>query len=52
MRCRYCARTLRVIPLSPAEMEPHCTKRGCRWCVECYAGETSVSPVRKPVRDA
>jgi hypothetical protein len=47
MKCRYCARELRVIPHTPAEIEPHCTARGCVWCGECYRGETSVSPARK-----
>ncbi len=53
MKCRYCYRTLRMIPHSPAEIEPHCAARGCTWCVECYAGDTLVSPVthgRKPDR--
>jgi hypothetical protein len=45
MKCRYCYRTLRMIPHTPAEIEPHCAARGCAWCVECHAGETSVSPV-------
>jgi hypothetical protein len=46
MKCRYCARTLRVIPHSPVEIEPHCERRGCCWCAECFRGETSVSPAR------
>ncbi len=44
MKCRYCLRTLRVIPHPPAEIEPHCTARGCAWCRECHAGMTPVSP--------
>lgn len=44
MKCRYCARTLRVIPHSPVEIEPHCQRRGCLWCAECFRGETPVSP--------
>jgi hypothetical protein len=46
MKCRYCARILRVIPHSPVEIEPHCERRGCVWCVECFRGLTSVSPTR------
>lgn len=46
MKCRYCYRTLRVIPHTPAEIEPHCESRGCVWCAECAKGETPVSPVR------
>lgn len=45
MKCRYCYRTLRMIPHTPAEIEPHCAARGCTWCAECYAGDTLVSPV-------
>jgi len=44
MKCRYCFRTLRTIPHTPAEIEPHCTSRGCTWCRECYAAQTPVSP--------
>jgi len=25
-------------------MEPHCERRGCLWCVECFRGQTLVSP--------
>jgi hypothetical protein len=49
MKCRYCFRTLRVIPHSPAEIEPHCTRRGCRWCAECARGETAVTPAAADV---
>jgi len=49
-QCRYCFRSLRVIPHTPAEIEPHCKAAGCRWCRECYAGQTSVSPVRGVTR--
>lgn len=52
MLCRYCRRTLKVIPLDPTQIEPHCTTRGCNWCIECYRGETSLSPVKGVVRDA
>lgn len=45
-KCRYCARSLRVIPLDPTQIEPHCQSKGCRWCAECHAGQTPVSPVR------
>ena len=44
MKCRYCFRRLRVIPHTPAEIEPHCTAPGCLWCKECAAGQTPVSP--------
>jgi hypothetical protein len=44
-KCRYCARNLLVIPHTPADVEPHCQSKGCRFCVECWKGETSVSPV-------
>lgn len=46
MKCRYCARILRAVPHSPVEMEPHCERRGCLWCIECFRGLTSVSPVQ------
>ena len=44
MKCRYCFRSLRSIPHTPAEIEPHCTAPGCLWCHECAAGQTPVSP--------
>jgi hypothetical protein len=47
MKCRYCARVLRVIPHTPSEIEPHCSRPGCRWCVECFRGETLVSPAQE-----
>lgn len=43
-RCRYCARLLTDAATDPGECQPHCAAFGCRWCVECYAGATSVSP--------
>ena len=43
-RCRYCARILSATALSPAEMEPHCSARGCRVCAECSAGGCPVAP--------
>jgi hypothetical protein len=45
-RCRYCARIMVTNAFTADEAATHCTSRGCRWCSECYAGQTSVSPVR------
>ena len=42
MKCRYCRRTLRLIPHSAVEIEPHCERPGCLWCGECARGETSL----------
>jgi hypothetical protein len=52
MKCRYCYRTLRVIPHTPAEIEPHCTRPGCCWCEECFRGETAVVPATRDVYEA
>jgi hypothetical protein len=46
-RCRFCARVLTAYATEPGEVEAHCTSRGCRYCVECATGRTSVSPVRR-----
>lgn len=49
MKCRYCFRLLKVIPHGPSEAVPHCVTRGCKWCAECHAGDTAVSPVARGV---
>jgi hypothetical protein len=52
MKCRYCLRTLRAVPHTPVEIEPHCMRPGCCWCAECYRGDTAVAPGTRPIYEA